>query len=215
MGASAATQCAADLREDRISCAEGLRDAADKLGKCQMPMPPRCDVLEECILDKPVGLTDQECLEVRLVQAVIRGDVADVQQALKQGAHVNTTAGLSINMGDVVSYPMRQTTPLMRACALGHTDVVDVLLQARADHWRHDSKGWTPLCHALGAGEFDIARTLLERSRTAVERQKLTAQKLQKELLELCEESAGPDAAAALKKEFAPGGLLAKDLRKV
>merc|ERR1719295_372399 len=99
-------------------------------------MPPRCDVLEECILDKPVGLTDQECLEVRLVQAVIRGDVADVQQALKQGANINTTAGLSINMGDVVSCPMRQTTPLMRACALGHTDVVDVLLQARADRRR-------------------------------------------------------------------------------
>mmetsp|Transcript_117871 Transcript_117871/g.338010 ORF Transcript_117871/g.338010 Transcript_117871/m.338010 type:complete len:213 (-) Transcript_117871:231-869(-) len=212
MGA-AATQCVADTHEEKFCSAENFLEAAEHLQKCKMP--PRCDVLDECIPDKPVGLTDKECTDVLLVQAVVRADIMDIDRALSKGANVNTAAALSINMGEVVPCAPKQVTPLMRACALGHTEVVERLLEARADIWQHDSKGWTPLCHALGAGELDIARRLLRAAGASSERQKMPAQRLAKQILESCEDTAGEQATRDLKKELEHGGFLAHDLRKV
>merc|ERR1719507_286975 len=178
-----------------------LADAADRLANCERP--PRCDLVDECLPDKPIGLSDRECNDVLLVQAVMRADTNDIMRALSQGANVDTVAGLSINMGEAVAAVARDLTPLMRAASLGHAEVVPLLLKERADIWRHDSAGWTPLCHALASGEFDIARRLLAESKSGTDRQKAIAQRMQSKVVEQCEESAGPEAAETLRKEFA------------
>eukprot|EP00446_Apocalathium_sp_SHHI-4_P008004 CAMPEP_0177164300 /NCGR_PEP_ID=MMETSP0367-20130122/6871_1 /TAXON_ID=447022 ORGANISM="Scrippsiella hangoei-like, Strain SHHI-4" /NCGR_SAMPLE_ID=MMETSP0367 /ASSEMBLY_ACC=CAM_ASM_000362 /LENGTH=218 /DNA_ID=CAMNT_0018610181 /DNA_START=28 /DNA_END=684 /DNA_ORIENTATION=- len=211
MGVAAAVQCSGDIHEEKFCTAAAFE--VDQLAHCQQP--PRCDMVDECLPGRPSGLTDQECADVLLVQAVMRADMCDIERALGQGANVNTVAGLSINMGEAAPAAARDVTPLMRACSLGHKDIVAHLLQARADMWRHDRHGWTPLCHALGVGEFEIARLLLEAAKTGIERQKSIAQKNQKKVVEHCEEFAGTSLAQALRKELSPGGFLANDLRRV
>mmetsp|Transcript_133798 Transcript_133798/g.286149 ORF Transcript_133798/g.286149 Transcript_133798/m.286149 type:complete len:210 (+) Transcript_133798:104-733(+) len=209
MGASA-SQCVTNGAEE-LTFTNG-HAALEATGCTSMP---RCDIAEECLPEKPVGLSDKECADVLLVQAVTRADIADIQRALREGASVDTNAELSINMGEVTAKRIREVTPLMRACALGHEDVVMWLIQLRANPWRTDSHGWTPLCYALGGGEFELARKLLSECKSNGERQKAVVQKLQKHVIEQCEDSAGREKAEELRRELQPGGFLAKDLRRV
>merc|ERR1719436_2024357 len=108
-----------------------------------------------------MGLDDQECLDVLLVQAVIRGELSDVKKALSSGAAVDTRADIVLNMGEKDTTRGRGRTPLMRACALAFEDIILHLLDAKANLSRCDSRRWTPLCHALGAGEVDLCERLL------------------------------------------------------
>ncbi|CAE8630024.1 unnamed protein product, partial [Polarella glacialis] len=71
------------------------------------------------------ALTDEECADILLVNATIRGELFDVQRALEMGASPNTIAGLGLKQGDHKKGKRRNgeamhVTPLMRACELGH-----------------------------------------------------------------------------------------------
>eukprot|EP00913_Durusdinium_trenchii_P025456 g23896.t3 len=85
----------------------------------------------------------QEVADVRLAQAATRGELKDIEQALRAGARVDTRAELHIAMGDASGSKPGKRTPLMRAAASGHLEVVKTLIRAGASIWRVDSRGWT------------------------------------------------------------------------
>ncbi|KAI2956347.1 hypothetical protein CBS147352_11043 [Aspergillus niger] len=61
-------------------------------------------------------------------------------------------------------------TPLCRAAAAGHHDVVDLLLQdPRLDANRADLIGRSPLHWAVYAGHFNVVRRLLQDRRVVIE----------------------------------------------
>lgn len=157
-------------------------------------------------------LSDQECADIALVQATVRGEAHDVVRALSLGASPNTIAELTLRMGEPSKKGRKgraaHMTPLMRACELGHEDVLMQLLKARASPLQCDSHGWTPVCHALGAGELKLARILAEQPGFKLERQKDICRKLQSEILAKCKLEASDEAVAAVRRELGPGGLL-------
>jgi len=157
-------------------------------------------------------LSDKECADITLVQATLRGDVSDVKRALDHGASVNTTADITLRMGDPNKKcrkgKAKHVTPLMRASGLGHEDVVETLLQARALPSQCDSHGWTPMCYALGAGEVEIARTLWKNSMPRLHRHKEIVRRLQADIVAKCVNEAGPDAAAKVKHELGTEGFM-------
>jgi hypothetical protein len=156
-------------------------------------------------------LSDQECANIALVQAAIRGDAADVTRAIALGASPNTIADITLRMGEPKKGRKTKAchlTPLMRACELGHEDVVIQLLNARASALQCDSHGWTPLCHALGAGEINIARIIVQRPGANLKRQKEIWRKLQSEVTARCQAEVGQEAASLVLVEMGPGGLL-------
>lgn len=107
-------------------------------------------------------------------------------------------------------------TPLMRACELGHEDVVKALLEAEACMDFTDYDGWTPLCYALAHGEMGCARLLDARMSGDIRKLHVDlVQDLQEELLELCSLNAGKEALAALREELAPSGRFAKQADEV
>merc|ERR1712048_806522 len=103
----------------------------------------------------------------------------------------------------------------MRACMNGHSEVVNELIQARADLWRSDRRQWTPLCYALGSGELELARGLLLQDKRRAEGQKVIVHRLKTQLIEYCEENAGEGCASELQKELDEGGFLAMKCRRV
>ncbi|CAE7828225.1 unnamed protein product [Symbiodinium microadriaticum] len=174
------------------------------------PLIPNCDIstIPRALLpDRMGGLTDQECADVLLAQAAVRGELKDVQRALRDGARVDTRAELCIAMGDANASLPRKLTPLMRACACGHYEVVCSLLEAKASLWRVDSRGWTPLCHALANCELSMARHLLAEAGTHRERQLKMMTAKRDEIVDYCEEWVGGDSANQLHNEFELGFL--------
>uniref|UniRef100_A0A7S4SX49 Uncharacterized protein n=1 Tax=Alexandrium monilatum TaxID=311494 RepID=A0A7S4SX49_9DINO len=173
---------------------------------------PRCDAAaRECMsidLAQADALTDQECLDIALVQAAMRGDLHDAKRALQAGAKANTTADISLNMGIRDRRRVRRATPLMRACEFGREEVVVLLLGARADPVRKDSRMWTPRCYALGAGEMDCARRLLEAASGLAEEQREHAANLQASIVEQCREEVGEECAAQIARELEADGFL-------
>lgn len=157
-------------------------------------------------------LSDQECADIVLVQAAVRGEVSDVIRALSLGASPNTVAELTLRMGEPSKKGRRgraiHLTPLMRACELGHEDVALQLLDAKASPLQCDSHGWTPLCYALGAGEVGIATMLSQRPGFRLQQQKEICRKLRSEILSKCEKEGDHDALSAIKTEMALGGWL-------
>lgn len=177
---------------------------------------PECFTLDPCTpalagrsLD---ALTDQECADIALVQGTVRGEASDVKRALSSGASPNTIADLTLRMGEPSKKGRRgraaHMTPLMRACELGHEDIALQLLEAKANALQCDSHGWTPLCHALGAGEVAIARMILQQPGVKMQRQRDICQKLQAEILIKCQNEASEEALAATEKELGLGGLV-------
>merc|ERR1712048_1064343 len=101
-------------------------------------------------------------------------------------------------------------TPLMRACEQGHEDIMLCLLEARASPVQCDSHGWSALCHALGAGEVELARRLTDCiDKKTLKVQKDTVHKLRKEILVKCEREAGKDAMMEVQRHLEPSGFLA------
>lgn len=176
--------------------------------------PPRCEVGSLCFADV-VGLTDQECADVLLAQAAMRGDLNDIKRALGQGADVDSRGEMSITMGDPLSKRCRQVTPLMRAASRGHVEAVQCLLEARASLWKSDKRGWTPLCYAAAAGELKTARAILDASKSGSDRQKAILHHFKAQVLEQCEEAASEEDIQALKQGLTPGGFLARKLWRV
>eukprot|EP00930_Biecheleria_cincta_P075680 TRINITY_DN6285_c0_g1_i2.p1 TRINITY_DN6285_c0_g1~~TRINITY_DN6285_c0_g1_i2.p1 ORF type:complete len:167 (-),score=20.26 TRINITY_DN6285_c0_g1_i2:114-614(-) len=134
--------CGVQLAATSADCTKTMKSAALQGSECLAP--------ELCHLSTG-ALTDQECANILLVNACIRGQLADVQRALGLGASPNTFASLSLKMGDVSKGRKRKgdashVTPVMRACEMGHEDVVEFLLNARASPAQCDSKGWSPMC---------------------------------------------------------------------
>uniref|UniRef100_A0A7S4SZH0 Uncharacterized protein n=1 Tax=Alexandrium monilatum TaxID=311494 RepID=A0A7S4SZH0_9DINO len=173
---------------------------------------PRCGATaQECMnidLARADALTDQECLDIMLVQAAMRGDLHDAKRALQAGAKVNTTADISLNMGVRDRRRVKRVTPLMRACEFGREEVLVFLLGVRADPMKKDSRMWMPLCYALGAGEMDCAQRLLEATSGLAEEQKEHATNLRASIVEQCKEEVGEECAAQIAKELEPDGFL-------
>merc|ERR1719159_2196970 len=125
-----------------------------------------------------------------------------IQRALASGASVNTTASLTLKMGEPHKGSRKgaplHVTPLMRACEQGNQDIVRLLLDSQANINSCDSHGWSPLCHALGSGEVDIALDLVaqqqDRHKLQLQRDALLG-KLRPEVLARCERELGKDVA--------------------
>mmetsp|Transcript_582 Transcript_582/g.1827 ORF Transcript_582/g.1827 Transcript_582/m.1827 type:complete len:231 (-) Transcript_582:103-795(-) len=196
---------------------EGRRPQA--LAGCECKRVLSCDVGEDCLMACSLSadaLDDQECADVLLMQAATRGDLEDVEKALSRGACVDNCAELALNMGVRDHKRVRRVTPLMRACEAGHQEVARRLLLQRADPWRFDTRNWTPLCYALGAGELEVGRVLLQDARgAAADSHRAMAERLQRALLEHCEVSAGDERAEELRQALAPGGFLHRQPRRV
>uniref|UniRef100_A0A7S0B7T2 Uncharacterized protein n=1 Tax=Pyrodinium bahamense TaxID=73915 RepID=A0A7S0B7T2_9DINO len=189
--------------------------AGDSKGHEQPPslstFIPRCDVGQECYgcdLSRTDALTDQECVDIMLSQAVMRGDLQDMQRALAKGAQVNTIADITLNMGIRDRKRVKKVTPLMRACEYGHEEVVSRLLEVRADPLRQDTRQWIALCYALGAGELGAARRLISETNAVANEQKDIVMSLRHSVLEQCEEDVGEEVVAEVSKELGPGGFL-------
>jgi ankyrin repeat protein len=69
----------------------------------------------------------------------------------------NPESGPSADFADFAG-----NTPLMYACAGGHLDVVEILLQSGANVEDHNENGHTPLMEAASAGYVNVAKVLLE-----------------------------------------------------
>lgn len=168
----------------------------------QGPAAPLCDlrgIPQACVPERMSGLTDQECADVRLAQAATRGELKDLQQAIRSGARVDTRAEMHIAMGDAGNAKPGKRTPLMRACANGHLEVVKALLMSGASMWRVDSRGWTPLCYALANGEWIIAGHLLSEAGNHRDRQLKMALDHRFEIIDYCEEFTGSNEADQLR----------------
>mmetsp|Transcript_89868 Transcript_89868/g.159888 ORF Transcript_89868/g.159888 Transcript_89868/m.159888 type:complete len:251 (+) Transcript_89868:30-782(+) len=185
-------------------------NAFSSLSGCEAVEVPTCDISSiprSCLPDRMAGLNDQECADVLLAQAAVRGEVSDIQRAIGLGANIDTRAELCIAMGDLGGKKSAKLTPLMRASSGGHEEAVDVLIEANASLWRADSEGWTALCHSLAYGELSIARKLLAAAGPHSDRQKTIARTKKAQVIEACEENIGPEAAEALAKEYESGLL--------
>jgi len=146
---------------------------------------------------------------VLLAQASVRGDVSDLSRALSMGANVDSRADLCIAMGANQGKGSKRLTSLMRACHGGHTEAVSFLVAASASLWRADSEGWTPLCHALAAGELKIARQLLASAGPNADRQKKIACSKKVQILESCDD-VGHEVLEVVRNEFeSPDGFMA------
>ena len=93
-------------------------------------------ILVECSCDR----TSDERLV--LMQAVHRGDVAQVRKMIEEGVEVN-----------FVERSPDRFTPLLRACYAGQYEVASLLIEAGADVSAKDAFGRTPLEYAIGSSE--------------------------------------------------------------
>jgi ankyrin repeat protein len=123
----------------------------------------------------------QAATDLRLLEAVQRGDRAAVQALLKQGVDVNgaradgatplawavhrddaQTAGILIDAGANVNVTNDLgVTPLMLAAVNGNAAMVDRLLRAKADPKAARSSGETALVVAARTGRPDVVKLLL------------------------------------------------------
>ena len=77
------------------------------------------------------------------------GNMAVVEAFLARGADVNATT------------EQTQSTALMWAVEMPHPNIVRVLLDAGAEARTSTVKGFTPLMHAAGNGDIEMAKTLI------------------------------------------------------
>ena len=86
--------------------------------------------------------------------AVGRRDLAGVRELLSRGDDVNHR--------DPRPSPWDGETPLLIAAALGHVEMVELLMAHGADVNARSATGWTALIAACNAGNTEIARMLLD-----------------------------------------------------
>jgi uncharacterized protein len=118
-------------------------------------------------------------LDSLLVQAAATGNVEIARVALQSGALVNTT----INGGSALWWATEKNhpaivqmlldaqadtemdrydvTPLLEAVRLGHLDILDMLLKAKANPNTRDTFDKTPLMYAADKGDTTLVTTLL------------------------------------------------------
>src|ERR1700684_4499738 len=85
-----------------------------------------------------------------LLDAVAAGDKAAVEQALANGASVDSRAS-------------DQATPLIAAALANQTAIVEALLSKGANVMARNSGGFTPLHAAANAGSVPIAKLMLDK----------------------------------------------------
>ena len=91
-------------------------------------------------------------------------DGLELHKAAREGDKEKVVAILSTKMIDVnnhVSSPMDHWTPLIQASHHGHTDIVKVLFENRADLNKPDGSGLSPLHHAASKGESTTVQLLI------------------------------------------------------
>jgi len=84
---------------------------------------------------------------IALNEAAKHGDLKAAEDALRRGADPNAV--------------IENWTPLFWAAQEGHTEIVDLLLDAGADVNFSDPDGFTPLKQAIGESHLDTAERLL------------------------------------------------------
>lgn len=84
-----------------------------------------------------------------LIQASAKGDPAEIQKLVKQGANVNEADAKGI-------------TPLMYAAMSGKTEAVEALLSLGANLNAQDKYGYSALIHSLSYGYEDMSQLLIE-----------------------------------------------------
>jgi len=118
-------------------------------------------------------------LDSLLVQAAATGNIEITRVALQSGAYVNTTinGGSALWWATEKNYPAivrllldaqadtekdrYDVTPLLEAVRLGHRDILDMLLKAKANPDTRETFGKTPLMYAADKGDTAIVTTLL------------------------------------------------------
>jgi hypothetical protein len=95
----------------------------------------------------PMGDTDG-----RLLKAAADGNTRWALRLIEQ-------QGANVNCRD----PSSGDTPLLEACAIGHTDTVRMLVDKGADLHAKNRNGYTPLHEACGRGHIDTARLLVDK----------------------------------------------------
>mmetsp|Transcript_48040 Transcript_48040/g.104620 ORF Transcript_48040/g.104620 Transcript_48040/m.104620 type:complete len:226 (-) Transcript_48040:165-842(-) len=174
--------------------------------------------LDECMPSSMVQrcyvepISDVDYANVVLTQASIRGDLGEIHRALALGATVDNKVNMSITMGANSKAKIRAAmTPLMRAAANGHIEIVAALLKAGADPLKTDANRWTALCHALAAGELEAAHTLLRHPGTDANKQKVAVQRVSQRILIECEVDCAAKDFAKVQKEISAGGAFHTD----
>ena len=116
-----------------------------------------------------------------LYDAVCRGDVAGVQQALQSGANVHCFSEknfarplLSALLDADADARWRNSnragsSVIYKACSTGHLSIVEMLLNHDNGLLENtDESGWTPLLTAIEYRQFFIAHFLLDRGANAL-----------------------------------------------
>jgi len=100
-------------------------------------------------------MQDEQWQDELLFKATRFGDLAGVEEALRNGANVDTRARS-------VVYRNNETS-LHAASGAGHLAIARVLLDAGADIQAKDSNGGTPLHHACRSDQLEVVRELIRR----------------------------------------------------
>ena len=103
------------------------------------------------------GISDKNA---KLIQASEKGNFADVQAMLTDGADINATEVREDN-----GVYVRGLTALMMASANGHTEIVKLLLDKGADVNVKNTYGITALFMASVHGHTEIVKLLLDKWR--------------------------------------------------
>ncbi|MFH1283279.1 MAG: ankyrin repeat domain-containing protein [bacterium] len=108
---------------------------------------------------------------IEKVKSVIKRDESLILPIKESGfslLHIAATAGqleivkLLISKGSHLNHKTREGTPLILASLMGHSKIVNVLLDNNAEINLTDSNGMTALHWASSEGNFEIVKTLLD-----------------------------------------------------
>ena len=114
--------------------------------------------LNKIVLLSVLLLCTAPAFSMDIFSAVEAGAVDMVQELIGKDQHV-------VNQQDAIG-----DTPLLRAARIGHTEIVNMLLKARADLNKQANDGSTPLHEAAYNGHTEIVRMLLDAGAHALRR---------------------------------------------
>ena len=100
---------------------------------------------------------DGECCHKHLWEAVRADDVVQLEQALSDGASVNSTT----TVGDEVKFSAGSVSALMLSIKLGNDQAARLLLERGADvHWPRPHNGFNPLHVAASTANLEMIEAL-------------------------------------------------------